>query len=101
METRDQYVLVTGASSGIGEAVARRIGQGARVILHGRNAVRLDAIRSALPDPGSHIVWTCDFADAGGVGPSLGALLQERDVTVASFIHCAGEFRIASITASD
>src|SRR5258708_7186677 len=101
METRDEYVLVTGASSGIGEAVARRIGQGARVILHGRDAVRLEAIRSALPDPAWHVVWICDFAAVEGVETNLTALLQDRDARVASFIHCAGEFRIASIIASD
>lgn len=46
---RDRVILVTGASDGIGEALALHIaGLGARVILHGRNVAKLEAVYDAI-----------------------------------------------------
>ena len=42
---RDRVILITGASDGIGKAVAKAAAaHGARVILHGRNVKRLEAV---------------------------------------------------------
>ena len=42
---RDKVILITGATAGIGESAARQIyALGGRVILHGRNPVRLEAV---------------------------------------------------------
>lgn len=50
---RGTRCLVTGASSGIGRAIARALArQGARVVLTGRNAERLEAVVSALVGEG-------------------------------------------------
>ncbi|HKE93566.1 MAG TPA: YciK family oxidoreductase [Povalibacter sp.] len=46
---RDRIVLITGASDGIGKAVARAAAaHGAQVILHGRNVKRLEAVYDAI-----------------------------------------------------
>ena len=49
MDLRDKVIVITGASSGFGEQIARRCAQaGARVVLAARSAARLDqwSIRS-------------------------------------------------------
>ena len=47
----DKTALVTGASGGIGEAVARALhAQGATVVLHGTRAAKLESLRQQLGD---------------------------------------------------
>ena len=46
---KDKIVLITGATSGIGEGCARKFAsQGANLILNGRNIQKLDALKADL-----------------------------------------------------
>ncbi|SFP42969.1 SDR family oxidoreductase [Tranquillimonas alkanivorans] len=61
--------LVTGSSMGIGNALARGLGQaGARVVLNGRNTERLEEAAEALRAEGADVgVLAFDVCDAGAV----------------------------------
>ena len=62
MQLRDVTALVTGASSGIGAATARRLHErGERLVLHGRDAERLGRLADEL---GARTV-SSDLADEG------------------------------------
>ncbi len=57
--------LVTGASGGIGSAIARALGaQGARVALSGTRLEPLEALAAELP---GSVVLACDLSDAAAV----------------------------------
>jgi len=57
MRFRDKIVWVTGASSGIGEAVAVAFSrEGARLILSSRNAAELERVREACEGDGHRVV---------------------------------------------
>ncbi|HEY5713492.1 MAG TPA: 3-oxoacyl-[acyl-carrier-protein] reductase [Allosphingosinicella sp.] len=58
--------LVTGASGGIGSAIANGLAaQGARLALSGSNADKLEAFRAGLG--GNHVALQCDLSDGAAV----------------------------------
>jgi 3-oxoacyl-[acyl-carrier protein] reductase len=58
--------LVTGASGGIGSAIAKGLAaQGARLAVSGSNVEKLEAFRTELG--GEHVALACDLSDAAAV----------------------------------
>jgi NAD(P)-dependent dehydrogenase (short-subunit alcohol dehydrogenase family) len=54
LELEGKRALVTGSSSGIGEAIAKRLArEGARIVVHGRNIERAQAVVAALKASGA------------------------------------------------
>ena len=55
MRLKDKAIIVTGSSTGIGEAMARRfVEEGAKVLVHGTNEERARAVTSDLGDAAVH-----------------------------------------------
>jgi len=84
---KGKTALVTGASQGIGEAVARRLAaDGARVVLAARNEEKLAAVAGAIAEAGGEaLAFTLDLADPAAAAARLGELPEawsEVDVVV-------------------
>ena len=84
------HVLVTGASSGIGAALARRYaGPGVRLTLLGRNRERLDAVALACRTRRAETaVAVCDVRDAGAMRTFIEAV--DGQLPIAMVIANAG-----------
>jgi NAD(P)-dependent dehydrogenase (short-subunit alcohol dehydrogenase family) len=73
---RERHVLVTGAASGIGEAVCRRLaGEGAAVTLVDRDQERLDALRDELAGHGRVAACRADVGDEAAVRTAVDGAL--------------------------
>ena len=89
-----RVVLVTGASSGIGAATARRFGAtGARVLLLARNEERLDDVAGAIRKAGgSATPYPVDLADANAIA-ELSPRIEREAGTPDILINNAGAGR--------
>lgn len=60
-----KVIWITGASSGIGKALAMQLAQaGARIVLSARNTEALELIKADLPNSEQHLVLGLDLADS-------------------------------------
>ena len=91
MRFRDQVVWVTGASSGIGEALAVAFSrEGAKVVLSSRSATELERVRAAC-DGGAdrHLVLPLDLTQYDALPAAVSAVLERFD-RVDVLVHSGG-----------
>lgn len=68
MDFRDQLIWITGASSGIGEGLAKALSQrGARLILTARRMDELARVRSECAHPDKVSIFSMDMSDHGRI----------------------------------
>jgi 3-oxoacyl-[acyl-carrier protein] reductase len=61
-EFQDKNILITGASKGLGSVCAKEFaGQGARLVIAGRNVEKLEELRQAFHNPEDHRVFAGDL----------------------------------------
>ena len=84
------FVLITGASSGIGREIARTLSSENRLILCGRDQERLQETKNLCAQSEQHLVWSYDLADTSQIGEALKEFLREKEAFVSSFVHSAG-----------
>ena len=91
MRFHDKVVWVTGASSGIGEALALAFSrEGAKVVLSARNAAELERVRAACDGSADrHLVLPLDLTRYDALPAAASAVLQRFD-RVDVLVHSGG-----------
>lgn len=82
-------ILVTGASSGVGESCARYLDScGASVVLVARRADKLSELASSLTSKAYS--YPCDLGDIAAI-PGLFSFLAQENIKLDGFVHSAGQ----------
>lgn len=84
------YILVTGATSGIGKEVAIQLSQNYPIIFHGRSEEKLNDVHSLLNSSKEHLPFEYDLENVDDLDNSLSEFLLNKGVTIKGFVHCAG-----------
>jgi len=89
VELREKVAWVTGASSGIGEALAKALSAaGVRLILSARREAALREVQAACTNPSSHLVLPFDLLKFDATAIAQEALGQVGGIDL--LIHCGG-----------
>jgi NAD(P)-dependent dehydrogenase (short-subunit alcohol dehydrogenase family) len=86
----ENYTLITGASSGFGRSIAQKLASSRKLVLVGRSAEKLEAVRKASETPEKHLLWVRDLSQVDGIGEELASLLAAKNIGIDHFIHSAG-----------
>jgi NAD(P)-dependent dehydrogenase (short-subunit alcohol dehydrogenase family) len=93
--------LISGASSGLGRAIAVRLSESRRLILSGRDQARLEATRAECQRPDEHVLLPLRLEDVGGIAVPLTDCIASNKLSVASFVHSAGVLHIMRMRSLD
>jgi len=87
----EHYILITGASSGMGALCAKHFSSSHRLIMASENLEMLQDVLKECAHPEKHILWHCNFAsEREHIAESLTNLLKEHDAVVDKYVHFAG-----------
>lgn len=97
-QIKDKVVIITGASSGLGEATARRLSErGAKLVLAARREERLDKLTEELKANGGEAIWqTTDVTDRKQV-EALAKTAKETFGRIDVLINNAGLMPLAPL----
>ena len=92
METNN-YILLTGSTSGIGEDIALRLSHNYNLILCGRDKDKLHSLIRRCPN-NNHKIWKYDLKSLDSLQESLENFMSQNNILVEGFIHCAGYLKM-------
>lgn len=96
----ERYILITGASSGMGALCAKHFSNSHRLIIASENLEMLQNVLRECANPEQHILWHCNFAtERENIVQSLTNLLKDHDAVVDQYVHFAGLTKLLPLKA--
>ena len=86
------FLLLTGASSGVGRELAISLSKEHTIILSGRNEKRLQEVRLLCDN--NPFIWNHELNDFDNLENDLKIFLKVNNISVDYFVHCAGVMKI-------
>jgi len=88
------FTLIPGATSSIGEEIARNRCRTDNLVLHGRDLDALNNLASELGGVRDIKVWCHDFQEIGGLHRSFSRMLDTHGIKISKVVHAAGYLKI-------
>lgn len=92
-----ETLFLTGATAGIGEAIAIALSQQYNMILTGRNIDKLEDIKSKCSNLTSNHILPLDLSDLDNLEINISTFLKENQIRVQKFVHCAGFMKMVPL----
>lgn len=97
MEEKKKFVIVSGASSGIGRRISIGLSSTYNVILNGRNIERLLETKEKCSVNTEHLIFSRDLSNVIGLEEDLSSFINEHNIEILKFVHCAGFMKMVPL----
>jgi NAD(P)-dependent dehydrogenase (short-subunit alcohol dehydrogenase family) len=97
MEVKKSFLLLTGASSGIGRCLAINLSSDYNLILHGRNMERLQETKSLCRSEKEQILFGFDLVNINELESVFSDFIQKNNIEVSHYVHCAGFMKMVPL----
>jgi NAD(P)-dependent dehydrogenase (short-subunit alcohol dehydrogenase family) len=94
---KDKFVLISGATSNIGFAIAKDLALNCNLILHGRDILMLKKLESEIINKKKILLWEYDLNNVEKLSADFAFFLDINLISVESFIHVAATIKILPI----
>ena len=94
---KDKFVLISGATSDIGFAIAKDLAINYNLILHGRDFEMINKLKSEIENKKKILLWEYDLNNVEKLSADFTLFLETNLIAVESFIHVAATIKILPI----
>jgi NAD(P)-dependent dehydrogenase (short-subunit alcohol dehydrogenase family) len=84
------FILVTGATSAIGQKIAGKLCSEYNLILHGRNESKLNQLKNLCSLTTNVLIWNFDLNAVDTIESKLSEFIVQHKIRVTGLIHSAG-----------
>ena len=98
LKIKNNYTLITGATSDLGLHICDLIGKDNNLLIQGRDSSRLEKIKKIIKFKKKKVlIWEQDFKNFNDISVNLEKIFSKNKIKIDNFIHCAGFSRILPI----
>jgi len=97
MEEKKKFILVTGASSGIGRKISIGLSANYNLVLNGRNTDRLIETKEKCSCDNEQIVFPRDLSNVNGLEEEISMFIKQNNIEISQFVHCAGFMKMVPL----
>lgn len=91
------YLLITGASSGIGRECAIKLSEEYNLVLCARNIKELEKTKMLCHNSDNHLLFPYDLSDIDFLEERLSNFIKENNILIDKFLHSAGTMGMMSL----